>query len=65
MEARRLGRAIERLREAARPTEDNSSDARLLELFVARNDGPAFEELVRRHGPMVLGACRRILGDAH
>jgi RNA polymerase sigma-70 factor (ECF subfamily) len=37
----------------------------LLERFVARRDEPAFEAIVRRHGPMVLGVCRRILCDHH
>ena len=44
------------------------SDGQLLERFVARGqDGGqvAFEEVVRRHGSMVLGVCQRALGDAH
>jgi RNA polymerase sigma factor (sigma-70 family) len=41
------------------------TDAQLLSCFVERRDAAAFEALVRRHGPMVLGTCRRILGDTH
>jgi RNA polymerase sigma factor (sigma-70 family) len=37
------------------------SDGKLVEAFVARNDEAAFEALVRRHGPMVMGVCRRVL----
>ncbi len=43
-------------------------DEQLLERFVSRRDEvgeEAFAELVQRHGPMVLGVCRRVLGDAH
>src|SRR5262245_105361 len=40
-------------------------DAQLLARFVTGHDEEAFEALVRRHGPMVLGVCRRLLGDAH
>src|SRR5262245_15920213 len=41
---------------------------RAIDRFVARRDATgeeAFAALVGRHGPMVLGLCRRILGDAH
>src|SRR5262245_12637660 len=41
------------------------TDKELLEAFVARRDGACFEALVRRHGPMVLGGCRRLLWDHH
>jgi RNA polymerase sigma factor (sigma-70 family) len=37
------------------------TDGALLEAFVARRDETHFEALVQRHGPMVLGVCRRVL----
>jgi hypothetical protein len=39
------------------------TDAELLSAFISRHDEVAFEVLVRRHGPMVLGVCRRLLGN--
>ena len=39
------------------------SDGELLARFVATRDELAFEVLVVRLGPMVLGVCRRMLGD--
>src|SRR5262249_3149579 len=46
----------------------DATDGQLLERFVAGGDevgAAALAALVERHGPMVLRACRRILGDAH
>src|SRR5688500_3696302 len=37
-------------------------DEELLRRFVAVRDQGAFEEIVRRHGPLVLSVCRRALG---
>jgi Sigma-70 region 2 len=57
-----LNIVIQDLRRAALLREDNElPDAQLLECYVALRDEAVFEALVRRHGPMVLGVCRRIL----
>ena len=40
-------------------------DGQFLERFVAERDDSALEALVERHGPMVLGVCRRWLGNPH
>jgi RNA polymerase sigma factor (sigma-70 family) len=37
------------------------TDGQLLARFVATQEAAAFEELVRRHGPMVLRVCQRVL----
>jgi RNA polymerase sigma factor (sigma-70 family) len=56
---------IRRMRCRAHPRHENAlSDSQLLERFLHRREEPAFAELVRRHGPMVLGVCRRVLRHA-
>ena len=53
---------IRHLRRAAILQEgDILADGQLLELFLAGRDEAAFEALMRRHGPMVFGVCRRLL----
>jgi RNA polymerase sigma factor (sigma-70 family) len=41
------------------------SESQLLERFFSRGDEDAFEAIVRRHGSMVLGVCRRLLSNPH
>src|SRR5215207_2834938 len=41
------------------------TDAQLLHSFVRSRDEAAFEAIVRRHGTLVLGVCRRILRNGH
>jgi RNA polymerase sigma factor (sigma-70 family) len=59
-------RIIRHLRSAAlRQAGEGLEDAQLLERFLGDRDEAAFEALVRRHGPMVFGVCRRVLGGRH
>jgi RNA polymerase sigma factor (sigma-70 family) len=41
------------------------TDSQLLEQFVAERNEAAVEVLVRRHGPLVFGVCRRVLRNVH
>src|SRR5262245_47521575 len=51
------------LRRLTTHAEEKVSDADLLKRFTSENDEAAFTALLARHGPMVLGVCRRILRD--
>ncbi|MDY3559167.1 sigma-70 family RNA polymerase sigma factor [Gemmata sp. JC673] len=42
-----------------------NTDAQLLSAFISSRADDPFAELVRRHGPMVLAVCRRVLSDPH
>ena len=44
-----------------RSAPDPRTDGGLLAAFLSDRDEPAFTELVRRHGPLVWGVCRRAL----
>jgi RNA polymerase sigma factor (sigma-70 family) len=46
-------------------TVEEPSDSEFLRQFATTRSEAAFEALVRRHGPMVEGVCRRILGEVH
>jgi RNA polymerase sigma factor (sigma-70 family) len=59
----RLVRFIRSL--ATPPGAGRDPDAQLLEQFAASRDEYAFAALLKRHGPMVLAVCRRVLNDAH
>src|SRR5216684_2300582 len=56
-----LQRYLRRLCDKAVPSED----AVLLNRFVTANDREAFELLIARHGPMVLGTARRLVDNSH
>src|SRR5262245_61007010 len=62
MPTRGMAELVRALRRTAslHPTAEGT-DAQLLERFLACRDEGAFEALVLRHGPMVLGVCRRVL----
>src|SRR5262245_58579211 len=53
-------RRMELLRDGA-----GSTDGQLLEAYASRQDQVALAALVQRHGPMVWGVCRRVLGNYH
>jgi DNA-directed RNA polymerase specialized sigma24 family protein len=64
MAERKLNRIISHLRRILGKSENQgSTDGVLLRRFVAQGDQGAFVVLVQRHGPLVLGVCRRVLND--
>src|SRR5258708_22807159 len=61
-----LGVVLRHLHRVADPRATRDlTDGDLLERFRSQHEEAAFTLLVERHGPMVLGVCRRLLGNAH
>ena len=64
MAGRPLQHLLRHLRRAAATGGAGLTDADLLGRFADDRDEAAFEALVWRHGPLVYGVCRRVLGHA-
>jgi RNA polymerase sigma factor (sigma-70 family) len=66
MANRPLSNVVRHLRRIALLQEcERLKDEQLLEGFVVHRDEGAFAALVKRHGPMILGVCRRVLSNHH
>jgi RNA polymerase sigma factor (sigma-70 family) len=58
-------RVVQHLRQIFHGDMGGLRDAQLLQRFAGVRDEQAFAVLVHRHGPLVLGVCRRILQSVH
>jgi RNA polymerase sigma factor (sigma-70 family) len=65
MASRSLSAVLPHLHRLLAGGADERGDPQLLGQFLRRGDEGAFATLVRRHGPMVLAVCRRLLSDPH
>jgi RNA polymerase sigma factor (sigma-70 family) len=65
MVGRQLPAVVEFLQRVAGPSAEEAADVRLLRRYATLRDEAAFALLVRRHGPMVLAVCRRMLSRSH
>ncbi len=62
MTNRPLGAAVRYIRTLT-DSQASAADGQLLDRFARLRDDAAFAAILRRHGPMVLAVCRRVLGQ--
>jgi RNA polymerase sigma factor (sigma-70 family) len=66
MSISQMSEVLQHLRQTVLPREGaGRTDGQLLEDFISRREEAALAALVRRHGPMVWGVCRRVLRNYH
>jgi RNA polymerase sigma factor (sigma-70 family) len=66
MASGQLSQVLGHLRRIIGPrTVPDQTDVALLHRFLTLHEEAAFEALLLRYGPLVLGLCRRVLGDIH
>ena len=58
-----MKKVVEYIGRLVPPPDTGATDAHLLGRFVTARDEAAFAAILRRHGPMVLGVCRRMLAN--
>jgi RNA polymerase sigma factor (sigma-70 family) len=65
MATAQLGPILRYIRRLGGAPPSDDTDAALLQRFIRLGDAEAFSAMIRRHGPMVLGVCRRVLTDCN
>ncbi len=60
-----VGAILQYLRKLTASPADGETDRHLVRRFAAARDEAAFAAILRRHGGMVFGVCRRALGEVH
>src|SRR5262249_52969448 len=65
MATSRISEVVEHLRRAVLRDGAELSDGQLLDSYLRSREEPALAALVRRHGAMVWGVCRRVLDNHH